>query len=141
MNLMSKALKCDRCKRCFDADNLPEGREFATLPDGYYLQTSVNVKNNEVSYREYVIDLCPTCTDHFIKFMAKKPYAHYASPIRQVIHLEDKEKQEAYDEGFKDGLLRFAEKDEIIRCKYCRHVDFCEFSDGPDWYCAGGKKK
>ena len=138
---MSKALKCDRCKKCFDPYSLAEGKEFTTLPNGYFLQTAKNVKDNEVAYREDMIHLCPTCTDHFIKFMAKKPYAHCVSPIRNVIHLESKEKQEAYDEGFKDALLRLTAKEEVIRCKDCRHADFCEFSDGPDWYCAGGKKK
>lgn len=30
---------------------------------------------------------------------------------------------------------------ELVRCKDCAYLDYCELSYSPDWFCADGKKK
>ncbi len=64
---MSTAIKCDRCKKCFDPWNA-KGL-FAHI-DVYKEQTAENYKNNEVSYRDDDLDLCPECAKYFAHFMS-----------------------------------------------------------------------
>ena len=60
---MSKALKCDRCKACFDPSE--SKGEFMTFGDIFF-QDGTNYKNHEVSYREDdPTHLCPKCTLDF----------------------------------------------------------------------------
>lgn len=60
---MSKALKCDHCKTCFDPSESKV--EFTTFGDIFF-QNGKNYKNHEISYREDgPAHLCPKCTRDF----------------------------------------------------------------------------
>lgn len=60
---MSKALKCDHCKACFDPSE--SKGEFTTFGDIFF-QNGTKYKNHEVSYREDgPTHLCPMCTRDF----------------------------------------------------------------------------
>ena len=66
---MSKALKCDRCGQCFDPYNMKDGQSFTTIPT-YIFQTSENLANCEVEYRDENINYCPMCTESFTRWMS-----------------------------------------------------------------------
>ena len=59
---MSKAIRCDRCGACFDQYSM-EG-ECGTFKD-FFTRTKQDFVNNEVSYRDEEIDLCPDCLASF----------------------------------------------------------------------------
>lgn len=71
---MAKAIKCDRCKRCFDPCS--EDREFCSFANPIFY-TSVSVQDNvytrkmfeSKAYPVYDVDLCPECTKLFEDFM------------------------------------------------------------------------
>jgi hypothetical protein len=63
---MSKALRCDRCKTCFDPYS--QEKHFATIKD-FMLQNGDSFNRYECSYRDEELNLCPKCTKLFCKFM------------------------------------------------------------------------
>ena len=63
---MSKAIKCDRCKRCFDPYKEPG--DFARI-ENYVLRNASQYYNNECSYHDDEIDFCPDCANAFAIFM------------------------------------------------------------------------
>lgn len=66
---MSKAIKCDRCKKCFDPY---ESRcDFTTIRELIF-QDGKNFSNDEVGYRDEEINFCPNCTMQFSGWMARK---------------------------------------------------------------------
>ena len=70
---MSKALKCDHCKTCFDPSE--SKGEFTTFGDIFF-QNGTKYKNQEISHRENgPTHLCPTCTLDFKYwfYKSKKP--------------------------------------------------------------------
>ena len=74
---MSKAIRCDRCKKCFDPYTVE--KDFAKISD-FIVRNSKEYDNNECSYRDENIDLCPTCLRSFsVWFNAGKPDATIAS--------------------------------------------------------------
>lgn len=105
---MSKAFKCDRCKTCFDPYDIPNSQDFVTI-SGFHCQTSKNFKNNEVCYRDEGLHLCPSCAADFAEFISNRLRAKQVDPCRNVIHLEDKERKEAYEAGFKAGFAYYPE--------------------------------
>lgn len=66
---MSKALRCDRCKTCFDPYS--QEKDFATIKD-FMLQDGGCFDRHECSYRDEELNLCPKCTELFGKFMSGK---------------------------------------------------------------------
>ena len=64
---MSQALKCDRCKICFDPWTATE--EFTTLND-IVIQDRQAWANREVTYRDEEYHMCPECTKKFKRFMS-----------------------------------------------------------------------
>lgn len=64
---MSKAFKCDRCKKCFDPYAL-KGDEYFTTIKEFFCQTGVEFSNNEFGYREEGAHLCPDCSVAFLRF-------------------------------------------------------------------------
>lgn len=65
---MSKALKCDRCKCCFDPYTVDAPDAFATLRELIY-QDGRQFVDHEVGYRDEEINLCPDCANEFDRFM------------------------------------------------------------------------
>ena len=65
---MSKALRCDRCNKCFDP--WVEERDFTRI-HSFSVQNGTNYRNNERNYYEEDVDLCPECTKLFSAFMRK----------------------------------------------------------------------
>lgn len=63
---MSKAIRCDRCKKCFDPYNV-EG-DFARITD--FVVTDAKIfDSHECSYRDENIDLCPDCLTSFGRWL------------------------------------------------------------------------
>lgn len=56
------------------------------------------------------------------------------------VNKEELIKALAYDrDQYRKG---YSDRDqEIVRCKNCAYLDYCELSYSPDWFCADGKKK
>lgn len=65
---MSKALKCDCCKRCFDP--IKETGNFTTIKR-MVQQNGVQYRNHEFGYSDEEIHLCVDCTYRFNNFMAR----------------------------------------------------------------------
>ena len=63
---MSKALKCDRCKICFDPHTVKG--EWAGIKDLYF-QDARGYNNREVGYRDEMLHFCPECTEKFSKWL------------------------------------------------------------------------
>lgn len=85
---MSKAIRCDRCKTCFDPWTI--NGEFAHIADICF-QDKENYKNNEVSYRDCHYDLCPDCAKTFSKFMSGTAFVElkdYVEAERNIVSLE-----------------------------------------------------
>ena len=59
---MSKAFKCDRCKKCFDP--WKENTEFGTFRE-FVVRDGRALNNNEYTYIDEEIDLCPDCLKSF----------------------------------------------------------------------------
>lgn len=75
---MSKALRCDRCKKCFVPEE--ENRPMIRFRNPA-LYDSKNLKNPLAPTCSYLLpdeapdanlDLCPDCAMQFIKFMSQK---------------------------------------------------------------------
>lgn len=75
---MSKALKCDRCKKCFDPYSV-EG-EFANIRELYYRDPK-SIQNNEVTYRDDGLDLCPDCTRSFTDWLVNADSQKTQGPL------------------------------------------------------------
>lgn len=65
---MSKAFKCDRCKKCFDPwGSEEEDFEFGQIRD-YSVITPVG-GSFDYTYRDEELHLCPECNQEFGRFM------------------------------------------------------------------------
>ena len=65
---MSKAFKCDRCKKCFDPwGSEEEDFEFGQIRD-YSVITPVG-GSFDYTYRDEELHLCPKCNLEFARFM------------------------------------------------------------------------
>lgn len=81
---MAKAIKCDRCKRCFDPCSA-DG-EFCSFANPIFY-TGGSAKENVYTrklfeskeYLVYEVDLCPECTKLFEDFMN-------GAPLRDELH-------------------------------------------------------
>jgi hypothetical protein len=80
---MSKALKCDRCKTCFDPATV-EGK-YATIRELVFKDKEQYASNtystiidssaitiSGLSVKNDIFDLCPACTEKLIKFFSQK---------------------------------------------------------------------
>ena len=65
---MSKAIQCDRCKKCFSPYDLPEGIMYTVFSD-FYIQDSKCIVKNQCFDRHMDLNLCWECTKDFYKFM------------------------------------------------------------------------
>lgn len=65
---MSKALKCDRCKCCFDPYSIKEPSHFTTIEE-LFVQNGKDLENNKAGYMDKQIHLCPVCSKQFADFM------------------------------------------------------------------------
>lgn len=66
---MSKALRCDICKTCFDPYTVKG--EFVTI-DRMIWQDSGNYDRHEYSYLDEEVNFCPKCSKTFSLFMSGK---------------------------------------------------------------------
>ena len=72
---MSTAMKCDRCRKCFDPYAIKESGYFMTITE-LFMQTGDQYVNREVLYRDEGINLCEECTDEFWIFWNEKGEKH-----------------------------------------------------------------
>ena len=109
---MSKALKCDRCFKCFDPMRVKDDKFFGTIY-GAVIQNSNQFRQNvrgEVPWEEGdPLHLCPTCAGYFMKFMNREPFRSSLSPIKEVVHLDEKERKMYYEQGIKDGVAAYSD--------------------------------
>lgn len=64
---MSIAMKCDRCKKCFDPMDIENPEYFATIEQIFY-QDGEEWNDRKIGYNEKNINMCPGCTAAFVKF-------------------------------------------------------------------------
>lgn len=64
---MSKAFKCDRCKKCFDPWSMEDDREFGRIHD--YACVVPSGEAFDYTYRDEELHLCPDCNRDFCKFL------------------------------------------------------------------------
>ena len=64
---MSSALKCNRCKKCFDPFEIPEPFYFTTIT-AFALKNGIEYQNRVAGYGETDVHLCPTCSKTFMEF-------------------------------------------------------------------------
>ena len=102
---MSKAFKCDRCKKCFDPIEVEDEQYFATISE-IVLQNGEQYSNTEVGVRILPTHLCPDCTETFMKFM-KDPELQFGKVRTIIRRLDDKERGKVYDKGFADGVAAY----------------------------------
>ena len=75
---MSKAIKCDRCGKCFDPLRYGDKSMMASFQNPIF-QNSDQIKDHEVGYYliedsvDAYVDLCPECTRDFEAFMEGNP--------------------------------------------------------------------
>lgn len=74
---MSQALKCDRCKVCFDPWTATD--DFTKL-DNIILYSRQSWSNNEVEYRDEEFHMCPDCTKEFLVFLSTDVVKRDRSP-------------------------------------------------------------
>ena len=81
---MSKALKCDVCKKCFDPVEVGDEEYFVTIPE-FYCQNGEQYQNREVGYREEEVHMCPDCSRKFAmaKFLTRRQKNHDSSVPNQ----------------------------------------------------------
>ncbi len=85
---MSRALKCDKCKKCFDP--YAEGVEFIRFDD-IVLQDDETFGVNGCILREDLQHLCPECTNEFLDWFDKdhvlleKRSEHYLRRRRELL--------------------------------------------------------
>lgn len=103
---MSKALKCDRCKKCFDP-YMVQGEEYFTSIRDLFCQDGRAFSNNEVSYRDEELHLCPDCSRIFSAFMADGP--------ADVVPVE-KEKKKDENEQIEEFARQAEQIVAILRC-------------------------
>ena len=78
---MSKALKCDHCKTCFDPSE--SKGEFTTFGDIFF-QNGTKYKNHEISYREDgPAHLCPKCTRDFKEWFYNYDTSGHFYPLEE----------------------------------------------------------
>lgn len=97
---MSEALKCDRCKECFDPYAVEENSYFITITE-FYAQNGEQKKNRETGYRDEYIHLCPSCARIFGAFIQGEPLvpatmleeiqANYADLLAEKEKLENEQ--------------------------------------------------
>ena len=75
---MSKAIKCDRCKKCFDP--LTVTGEFVRISD-FVVYDGRTFSNSEVLLRDEGIDLCPECFKSYNDWFAKGIFAKNTGPL------------------------------------------------------------
>ena len=96
---MSKAFKCDGCKRCFDPYAVKDPDWFVTI-HGYIYQDGHQFETNEYGYAATDnVHLCPDCSKTFTALMA-----NHKSVVDKRIQI-DKEKAHdiGYDAGYEGG--------------------------------------
>lgn len=104
---MSEALKCDRCKRCFDPYAVEENSYFITIIE-FYAQNGEQKKNREAGYRDENIHLCPDCARIFGAFIQGEPLvpattlegiqANYADLLAEKEKLENEQTEKIQKE-------------------------------------------
>lgn len=85
---MSKALKCDRCDKCFIPENTTGAMMKFRNPAIYEAKNLSNPLAPTCTYflpeetPDAALDLCPECTTAFILFMHKcRPVAEITDPL------------------------------------------------------------
>ena len=66
---MSKALRCDRCGKCFDPYEAKGS--FAKIRD-FILSNDAAFRNDEVIYRAEELDFCPPCTNELLTMITRE---------------------------------------------------------------------
>ena len=76
---MSKAIKCDRCGRCFTPESLGATRVYCHFSSPVIINAKAAVQNCFTDHFKdsngndlLSVDLCDSCTDVFIDFMEQK---------------------------------------------------------------------
>ena len=77
---MSKAFKCDRCKKCFDPFDTNEPGYFSTIRE-WVTQSSEQFGDSCIGYRDEEIHLCKDCSLLFTIFMSG--IANIAGPVME----------------------------------------------------------
>lgn len=86
---MSKAVKCDRCKQCFDPMGMMGGMIKFRNPSVYFakdlrggavLTSSPLMENMAV---DDMVDLCPQCGEKFVDFMATAPIRNFNTDLNE----------------------------------------------------------
>lgn len=75
---MSKAIKCDRCKKCFDP--FTATGEFMRISDLVTCDGKA-YSHHENLYRDEYIDLCPECCQSYNDWFAKGIFAKNTGPL------------------------------------------------------------
>lgn len=68
---MSQAMRCDRCKKCFDPYS--EEEQFLSVSD-IKVRNGAEYEEHILSVREGCLDLCPECTKEFLKWLGFKEF-------------------------------------------------------------------
>ena len=67
---MSKAIQCDRCKRCFSPESLPNNEmDFFITFKEFYDQSKECYEKQTVRQKFENLNLCMTCSKDFYAFM------------------------------------------------------------------------
>lgn len=97
---MSKALKCNRCCKCFDPIDVGRSgadEQFTHIPE-VYLHNNRTYSEHEYLWRDGDIHLCPDCSNAFWAFMDMKEPEDYLKTEEEEIDLDE----EAVDKAIED---------------------------------------
>lgn len=64
---MSIAIRCDKCKTCFDPAAMEEGEEFISI-SRFITQDALQFANHEYGYLDEGLNLCPNCSKKYMNF-------------------------------------------------------------------------
>lgn len=95
---MSKAFKCDGCKKCFDPYAVEDNSYFTTI-DSLVCQNGREFNHNEVGYRDDEIHLCPDCSQLLTQIFSGKV------TDSESCEMYVEERMTDYEAGYQAGVL------------------------------------